>query len=67
MIGLLTKNSQGRYAFYNGFYFTNGDAIEIKLDYNHRVQTIIKQKDEDYYLKDFPNLKIEGLTARKVV
>ena len=54
MIGLLTKNSQGRYAFYNGFYFKTGDAIEIKLDYYHWVQTIIKQKDEDYYLKDFP-------------
>ncbi|PZX01259.1 hypothetical protein C7437_1171 [Psychrobacillus insolitus] len=67
MIGLLTKNLQGRYAFYNGFYFTTGDAIEIKLDYNHWVQTIIKHKDEDYYLRDFPNLKIEGLTARKVV
>jgi Domain of unknown function (DUF5348) len=62
---ILSKNSQGRYTLSDGTHFTTGDDIEIKLDYNHWVKTEIKHNLKDYYLKDYPDLSLEGLIARK--
>ncbi len=65
MSDTLTKNWQGRYSLSDGTYFTTGDDIEIKLDYNHWVKTEVKHNHKDYYLKDYPQLKMESLIARK--
>lgn len=61
----LAKNWQGRYSLSDGTYFTTGDEIEIKLNYNHWVKTEVKHNYEDYYLEDFPQLNMNGLIARK--
>jgi hypothetical protein len=65
MSGTLEKNWQGRYQLPNGEYFTTGDPIEIYLDYNYWVKTEVKHNRKDYYLKDYPDLQMEGLRARK--
>jgi len=64
-VDILFKNKQGRYALSDGTYFTTGDEIEIKIDCNYWVKTQVKHNLKDYYLKDFPNLKMKGLIARK--
>lgn len=61
----LSKNKQGRYALSDGTYFTTGDEIEIKIDFDYWVKTKVKHNLKDYYLKDFPSLKMQGLIARK--
>lgn len=66
MIGPLTKNHQGRYALPDGSYFTTGDDIEVKINLKQWVKTEVKHNHKDYYLSDFPGLKLEGLIARKV-
>ena len=63
MSGSLSKNWQGRYSLSDGTYFTTGDDIEIKLDLSHWVKTEVKHNHKDYYLKDFPQLNMEGLIA----
>ncbi|WP_257964300.1 MULTISPECIES: DUF5348 domain-containing protein [Bacillus] len=59
------KNHQGRYALPNGDYFTTGDYIEFKLDHKQWIKTTVHHNHKDYYLVGFPNLKMEGLIARK--
>lgn len=65
MSDILTKNHQGRYALSDGTYFTTGDDIEIKLDANRWIKTEVKHNLKDYYLKDFPELNMNRLIARK--
>ncbi|MCM3603220.1 DUF5348 domain-containing protein [Robertmurraya korlensis] len=65
MTDTLSKNWQGRYSLSDGTYFTTGDDIEVKLDYNHWIKTEVKHNRKDYYLKDYPQLQMEGLIARK--
>ncbi|MCP1161220.1 DUF5348 domain-containing protein [Bacillus infantis] len=49
----------------NGDYFTTGDYIEFKLDHKQWIKTTVHHNHKDYYLVGFPNLKMEGLIARK--
>lgn len=65
MSQVLAKNGQGRYGFSNGDYFTTGDAIEFKYDYKHWIKTTVHHNLKDYYLVGFPDIKMEGLIARK--
>ncbi|MEX3623681.1 DUF5348 domain-containing protein [Viridibacillus arvi] len=65
MSDTLSKNRQGRYSLSDGTYFTTGDDIEIKIDYNYWVKTEVKHNHQNYYLKDYPELNMVGLTARK--
>lgn len=64
MISELTKNHQGRYTLPNGEYLTTDDDIMFKLKENW-VTTRVHHDLTDYYLVDYPNVPMEGLTAKK--
>lgn len=67
--GILTHNSQGKYSFLDGYYFTSGEPIEIFYD-NEWLQGRIEysHKYEDYYFciddEGIYIYDLQGLKAR---
>lgn len=65
MSDTLSKNWQGRYSLSDGTYFTTNDEIEVKIDFDYWIKTVVMHNGTNYYLKDFPHLNMEGLIVRK--
>ncbi|MCM3716058.1 DUF5348 domain-containing protein [Alkalihalobacillus oceani] len=66
--GILRHNSDGRYEFESGTYFTSGDSIEIledEGDYSRWNATRIEHNGEDYYAVSLgKDISINGKRAR---
>lgn len=66
--GKLYRNRQGRYEISQGSYFTTGDSIEYLREDGEGsvwVYTKVGHNGEDYYIMADPQLKLQGVMARK--
>lgn len=65
--GTLTHNNQGRYTLEDGYYFTSGDSIELKIK-NRYVAGRIEHsfEHEDYYfVNEEQEIRIYNLLGMK--
>lgn len=65
--GTLTHNSQGRCTFEDGYYFTSGDAIKLKIKNRYvagRIEHSFKHKDY-YFINEELGVKVYNLSGIK--
>lgn len=67
--GVLYKNSAGRYAINDDYYFTSGSGIEILVyddmaEHEYWLKTAIEHNGEDYYATARPALPLSNFQAR---
>ncbi len=65
----LHKNRSGRYETEKGHYYTSGSGIEALVKDDCRevpywVWTSVEHDGKDYYLVDYKDVRLDGLTVR---